>query len=806
MIPSKNYNLQHQLNDNLRYATYSRGITVEDGSLIIQSNNTRLILDLNTKGVIISIENLLTSQQFKLDSDSSTSFWSIELMDSSRWDSLSSSSFIYNIASSEKVILEYELPLVQGPMHVLITIQVDTPHSGINMNINVTANENHPGISLVNLPYISGIKGWTITSNQEEIAVPDREGWLIKDAISSILNYGFYRQYPGTLSMQFIIFVEPNVGGFLLSSLDSNSRHKNFKITGDNWGKETIQTEISHSSNNMRFEKANNFTMDYWVVFESYQGRTWAEAANLYRKWATKQWYVEKGPVYQRDDIPYWLKTIDYIWKSSSYATDLNTGNIILEGHTVDKMGQFPLQFKKWGLSSNFLLEWWGWQKEGHDQGLPEYYPPRDGDLALSQGINDTHDEQSKVMLYFNGRLVDITTATYSNNTQYMTGYYDFIFTESYSPYFTAAVPDPSSQWWQELVLNFSLRAVRDFNVDAVFLDQISVAPPKFDYRNVSTHTPGGGSWWQEAENQLLSNIRSTLRLYNPQVALSSENILETYLNPLDFFWNPQTSYDLSYSGWFPHGISIPLFSYIYHKFTLFSGRADITPYNFKYYAWSISEALNRGYIPGGTGRLPTARLSTDPNRYSILSNAYKTRKIGNYSFFRDGDLLFPIEWEGSPTLTISEGDKSMSINQGSIQGFRNLDNETVLLFANRGYADLTWVGKLENLLALSGVNNVKYHNASISIFINGRIDKSIYLRLDSEIEINVPKFGFVAVWINHFEENIPEIIPNPVDFILIFLFTLLTSLGLAFILSIVLLKRKIRLKESRYTSTFLKI
>ncbi|MFX0001452.1 MAG: DUF6259 domain-containing protein [Candidatus Hermodarchaeota archaeon] len=786
-ISAININLKNQVNDPNINSTHNNGIKMNNGSLIIQSNNTKLVLDLNTKGTIISIENLITSQNFNFDPDSYTSFWSIELMDSSRWDSLSSSSFIYNIVSSAKVTLEYELPLVQGPMYVLITIQVDTPHPGINMNINVIANENHTGISWVNLPHISAIKGWSITSNQEEIAVPDREGWLIKDAISSILDYGFYREYPGTLSMQFLIFVEPNIGGFMLSSLDSNSRHKYFMITGDNWGKETIQIEISHSSNNMRFEKANNFTMDYWVVFESYQGRTWAEAANLYREWATKQWYVEKGSVYQRDDVPQWLKIIDYIWKSSSYATDY-AGNVILEGHTVDEMGQFPLEFKNKGLSSNFLLEWWGWQKEGHDRGYPEYYPPRDGDLALSQGINDVHNEQSKVMLYFNGRLVDITTATYSNNTQYMTGYYDSIYTESYSPYFTAAIPDPSSQWWQEVVLNFSFRAVRDFNADVVFLDQISVAPPKFDYRNISTHTPGGGSWWQEAENKLLSNIRLKLSLHNPQVALSSENIIETYLNPLDLFWNYQTSYDLSYSGWFPHGISIPLFSYIYHKFTLFSGRADVHPGNFHYYVWSISEDLERGYIPGGTGGLPSVE-NYDPNPYSFLLNAYTTRKIGNYSFFRDGDLLLPIEWDDSPTKTISEGYKSMIVNQGSIQGFRNPDNEILLLFANRGYSDLTWVGKLGNLLALSGVNNLKNHKASIMIFNNGRVDKSMDSRLDSKLEINVPKYSFVAIWFKNFE----EIIPIPVNFTLIFLFTLFAFLGLAFIISIVFLRRKTR-------------
>jgi hypothetical protein len=729
-------------------------VVIDGDSLILNSSTIEMVLDLDKSGSISFIRNVLTSKEIELDQESIGPLWSFELIDFRYYDTYSSSTFDYTIVNSKKVELEYQILIDSELMIVLVTIQLDEPHVGINFNINITSSESHPGISRATIPHITAVKGWARNSSIEQIAFPDRTGWLVQDSINSILDYGFYREYPGTMSMQFFVLVEPKIGGFVLSSYDSRSRHKEFVIDGYNWGDRTIQMWISHTADNMRFEKSNNFTMDYWVALQGYAGNSWAEGAELYKDWALDQWYVDKGPIASRNDTPTWLKEIDYIWKGSSYATNHITGELILEGDTVDNIGLLANSLHNWGLSNNLLIEWWGWGKGGFDRDFPEYYPPKDGDLALLYGIADAHIESAKVMLYFNGRLVDITTDTYANNTEYMTGFYDDIYTETYNPYFTAALPDPASAWWQETVKNFTKRAIEFFGADGVYLDQISVAPPQFDYRNVTTHPPGGGSWWQEAQNQLLADVRQELKAVNNETIMSSENILETYLRYLDHFWIYQLSFDLGAHDWFPNGKSIPLFSYVYHKYTSFGGWADIHPTAMNHFIWAISERVLRGYIPGSTG-MPSID-SFDPNPFSIVSNAYNTRKIDNYSFFRDGDLLFPVEWEGSPIQIITQGSKTIHVPYGAIQGFKNNKDEIALVFSNRRMGSLEWSGNLKKLLIDSGVGIPEYSKANVSIYENGNLLEISEKKLEEDFSYTVPICSFIVFLINNITESEP--------------------------------------------------
>ncbi len=759
-------------------------IDVDGDSLVLNSTTIEMILDLGNKGSISSIKNILTSKEIELDSEEIGYLWSFELIDGRWYDSSWSSNFVYSIISSSKVELEYQVLIDSEYMNVILTIQLDEPQIGVNFNINITSSENHPGISKATVPHISGIKGWGRDPSIEQIAFPDRTGWLVENAINSILDYEFYREYPGTMSMQFIVLVEPKVGGFVLSSYDSSSRHKEFGIGGDNWVKKTIHAQITHTADNMRFEKSNNFTMDYWVTLQGYKGNSWAEGAEIYKEWATEQWYVDKGPVGLRNDTPTWLKKIDYVWKGSSYSTDHGTGEIILEGDTVDNIGLLASSLHNWGLSDNLLIEWWAWGKGGHDRYFPEYYPPIDGDLALLYGMADAHSKSAKVMLYFNGRLVDVTTDTYANNTQYMTGFYDDIYTETYNPYFTAALPDPASEWWQETVKNFTKRAIEFFGADGVYLDQISVASPQFDYRNVTTHPPGGGSWWQEAQNQLLADVRQELRAINNETIMSSENILETYLRYLDQFWIYQLSFDLGVHGWFPNGKSIPLFSYVYHKYTSFGGWADIHPTSMNHFIWAISERVLRGYIPGSTG-MPSVH-SFDPNPFSIVSNAYNTRKIDNYSFFRDGDLLFPIEWEGSPIQILTQYDKTIYVPFGAVQGFRNSKGEIALVFSNRRMGSLEWSGNLKKLLIDSGIDVPEYSKANVTIYENGNLLEISEMKLESNFDYTVPICSFIVFHISNITET-----ESPIERTHFELF-LSTSLLLTIFIMIVIRRKKV--------------
>ncbi|MFX1272864.1 MAG: DUF6259 domain-containing protein, partial [Promethearchaeota archaeon] len=669
-------------------------------------------------------------------------FWKIILMEWEEKLAEDSTSFEYMIDSVGATFV-YSMPMAIGMMNATLRLQIDDPYPGLNFKINVDCLDSHPGIRQVYLPYIGGIAGWGGSGN-EEVAIPEREGWLITDAIKSIRNQGFSEAYPGTLSMQFLVLSAPDRGGFVVSAFDSKSRHKGIGLAADHWDMQTIRMDWWHFSDNMKYERGNNFTMDYWMVLNAYEGHSWAEGASIYRDWALNQWYVEKGPVSGREDMPQWLKDIHYIWKGSSYATDHSSGNIIREGRAVDRMGDLARVLVSKGLSNNCLIEWWGWNRDGFDRGYPEYFPARDGNETLRIGISDAQSESFHVMLYFNGRLVDSETDTYNNHMQYLTGFRDSIYHETYNPYFTAAVADPSSQWWQDLMSSLCLAAVNDFNVDVVYLDQISVASPKFDYRNVTTHPPGSGSWWQTAQNQLLFRIQDEIGTINADAALSSENVLETYLRNIDIFWAYQTSYELA--GWFPEGVAIPLFSYVYHKYTLISGRPDVVPESLSSFVWATSEVLKNGYVPGASSLSLLSGNEIGSQSYAVLKAAYETRMIGDYKFFRDGDLLLPIEWDGSPDITISDWETTITVPQGIIQGYTSADGDVAFLFANRGGTSLQYTGSLTEMLERSGLN-LQYAD-SMLLYEDG-VNKGVVNPTGDSITIDVARYGFTVLWMS---------------------------------------------------------
>ncbi|UCE13404.1 MAG: hypothetical protein JSV04_14625, partial [Candidatus Heimdallarchaeota archaeon] len=704
-------------NSNLLQNNFSSESMVEvqiiDEILYLESERIRLGLNLASKGSIHSIVNKQTHQHFHFANQSTRYFWSIFLLSYDWYSAESSTSFAYS-TTINSAVLNYSISLGEGLMNVSVFFQVNDPHPGINCRMSIECLNTFPGIYKVFLPYLNDLMGWAL-SGQEEIALADREGWLMTEAMQTLQTSYFGAEYPGTLSMQFLVLSEPDVGGFVISARDPESNSKGIELYSDT----NAVITWYHYSDNLRYQQGSNFSMDYWMVIDAYQGRTWAAGADQYKEWALKQWYVDKGPINLREDIPEWLKSIDYIWKGSSYSTDHSTGVIIKEGDSVDKMGQYPVRFSENGLSENLLIDWWAWSSEGHDRAYPEYFPARDGNDKLTIGINEAHNNSARVMLYFNGRLVDTATATYANNQQHLTAYEDNIYIEQYHPYFSAAVADPASDWWQETVANFSERAVEEFNVDVVYLDQISVASPKFDYRDVLTHPPGGGSWWQKAENDLLSKVRKRIRNHNPEACIGSENILETYLNNVDLFWNYHTSYGLGH--WYPNGHTIPLFSYVYHKYALSNGRGDIWPGNEEIFIWAVSEELQYGYIPGGTGDIATLYYM-DQSAFNIIKKAYSTRRIGDFQFFRDGDLYAPVEWENSPTLTLSDWGNSIIVPQGTIQAYQG-EHDIAILFSNRGSSHLIWNGNISELLLNSGVSEQQIKNIeSFDVLENGEI------------------------------------------------------------------------------------
>lgn len=228
LIDGHNPQIVNKDNFNVISKIERPAIKAENNILTLETEDISLEFDLATYGSLIQMKNLQTLQEFHFH-NLDYPFWIVELLDYSQLYSSNAELFNYTITDLTTE-LYYQFSYEGELLEVFLRVQIDSPHSGINLKLETFGSSTIPGIKRVYLPIISDVTQWALTQGNEQIAIPEREGWLITDAITTINSHGFVRNYPGTLSMQFLVLSEPKVGGFVLSARDNSSRHKGISL------------------------------------------------------------------------------------------------------------------------------------------------------------------------------------------------------------------------------------------------------------------------------------------------------------------------------------------------------------------------------------------------------------------------------------------------------------------------------------------------------------------------------------------------------------------------------------------------
>jgi len=602
------------------------GISVVGDTIVVQTQTIAIVLSIPGNGAILNVTNPMTGQYLKLNQSITNYLWGVD-------------DFTRITTSSQAERFSYTIDQRSNSTDLLLTWQVQNLYQVdalvearddgyIGMKLNVTNLNPSTEIKRVIFPYIGGIQSMGASSGDDLLSIPEREGYVIRNVTQSVVADPTTLEYPGTLSMQYVYFYEQDKGGIYLGMQDSQSNYKGLEL-------------LKAASNAYSFDwyqyaanitMGNSYQMGYFAMLKGVVGTDWSAGAQVYKDWALQQWYVSAGPVAQRTDIPTWVKDLDLVWGTWEYATNQTTGQTYLEGTNSSQMGAFMGQVRSMLPNANTLLYWFGWNKDGFDRGYPDFYPPRDGTAAFQQAINATHALGIKVMLYFNGRLVDVTTPTYQQSLPYLT------VDQNGTPYIvsydngtlTGGIPAPTTSWWVNKVENFTVTAVKDYGVDGVFLDQNTVAGPLLDMSTTHGHLPGGGSWWWQAESSLLQGVRTSIRQYNPQAMLSSENVNEVYIKDVDLFQSYDYEYD--FENLYPQGFSAPLFAYVYHgyalQFTAYLLPFGVSGYAEGSYLHGIAQSLANGYIPGvNTGLAPSDIWWFTRTTKTVLQTIVDTRQ-----------------------------------------------------------------------------------------------------------------------------------------------------------------------------------
>jgi len=229
---------------------------------------------------------------------------------------------------------------------------------------------------------------------------------------------------------------------------------------------------------------------------------------------------------------------------------------------------------KDCGIDTILLFGWWF---EGMDAGYPDYTPEasQGGDAELKKRIADVHAKGGKVILYFNGQLIDVSTKFYKELGEKIC-----VKTPSGLPHIerypfggegtglralghkTFVTACHGTKEWEEVLKGYVDRAL-SLGVDGVFLDQL-----------------GNGSQicWDEThghkvpctdmmrhKSEMLKKIRAYIKEKNPNIAFGVEYVGDATSMRVDFVHTCGFDYKMQSSGKSkPEFSFVPLFRYAF--------------------------------------------------------------------------------------------------------------------------------------------------------------------------------------------------------------------------------------------------
>ena len=743
LISSHAFGLPSNLVTNsLSYTNADGGfVQVSDQQILVKSNKLILVLDKDTGG-ILGLINILTGQELHIRN--SSMFWLIETND--EW--ISNEELPMNFKHDNKwLLLRWSSEDIEIRINITVNVEDD-------ILIYSTVRNYNSNRSLIRLfiPYIGGVEFLGKENIKDYLAVPDGEGYEIEDAVNSIREHEASFQYPCSLSMQFLLLYEKGVGGFYIGIHDNTGRFKGLELF--KWFTES-GIEISWYHFVDKVKPGNSLILEYPIVISAFKGYDWHEGAEIYKRWALKQWFISKGFIKYRLDVPEWLKNLDITWRGHSYGIDdeSKTKEVKLIGEKLSDIPIYAHEVQNLlpGLSI-LLTQWTGWDNEGFDKGYPEYYPPVEGEDILKKSIEQVHKMGLRIGLYFNGLLVDMETNTFKDNEDkmcinYYSGEYDVW--DLHDGLVKAAVVDVSTDWWLREVINFSMIAVTQYDVDEVYLDCLSAASPLLCASGVNPIFRGGNTWSQSVMN-IFREVRSNIKKVKPDVILSTEGLNELYIPFIDLFKGSGVSMDFGYG--LPKGRGIPLFSYVYHGYFLTNGDHDAPPDGSQINKYTVSEDLLRGHILAAfTGKRPSIS-NIGVNEISYLRNSAIFRRTFK-EFLVFGQMIPPplIKGVSRHVFPAPYYEKNEVIaDDVSIAAYKQIDTDAVLIIiSNR-------VNKLKHI-TLHNINrtNVKIKENRALIF-DGRWHE-LSLDLDrGYFDLRIMPNTNIAIILNPKEANIP--------------------------------------------------
>jgi len=279
------------------------------------------------------------------------------------------------------------------------------------------------------------------------------------------------------------------------------------------------------------------FYGESWIcdanVVAPYSG-TWHTASHIYRDWVNTWWDHRETPLWVRE-MKSWQRVIfkhqygEYLYKYS----DLN-GKVDAAGQSV-------------GAKALFLFGWWA---EGMDHGNPDYSPDetQGGDEALAKEIKTYQDNGNRLILYYNGKLIDRESRFYKSgmgpkvcrhdNTgseileRYkFTGQGTWLGEYDQRTFAVATMMDPT---WNEVLFKLQDRAY-ELGASSVFFDQLGYIESESTNWDSSREYPVPDVYGILKRSQCLKLLRDRYVGKAPEFALGAEGTVDALCQYCDY-------------------------------------------------------------------------------------------------------------------------------------------------------------------------------------------------------------------------------------------------------------------------------
>ncbi len=482
----------------------------------------------------------------------------------------------------------------------------------------------------VDFPRMGGVR----SLGDGQMCVPHYWGRLVRDPTN--LAWGTRLSYPQPASMQFLAYWgtedrrEPELpqvegyrtdtgwspdrsdaAGLYWAAEDGEAYYKLFavdsrEIPGQlSWWIENIPQLDTWPTKPSAGAIAVGYSMPYDAVVAAFTG-DYHEAAAIYRDWAKQQVWCSRGPANEWPEempaagseelarwVPPWFREVGF-W-AKFY-------------HEPAKVLPEWAAYRKW-LRVPMASHYYRYNIARFDDNYPEQLPP---DPYFLEGIRDARDLGVRPLPYINGVIWDTDTQSWIREN----GLAAAMKNEAGDIYAwdingeVFARMCPATEQWRAKMRETAEKLIWEHGVNGVYLDCLAATGARPCYDPSHGHSIRGGNYQGQGNRKLMHDLRAHIRRLDPQASFFTEEIGELYLDVMDGY----LTLDVSRSWPAPGEQVSPLFTAVYHPYTINFGSDAGLSLPPEFFAWQMGETFIWGSVPLNSTGAPPDPMPGDPN------------------------------------------------------------------------------------------------------------------------------------------------------------------------------------------------